>query len=168
MMRPLFPSHLTIAAVLLAFCGCGKPRAPAPEKTAAQPKPVAAHEISESTIMFSDPKGRWKLAVQAKRVEAATVHGPYDMSPATARYDEVGKPPVTMSARRAHIDEAAHRAVFEGAVRVSSATWRLEADRVDYDLKTGEVVATGNTKWVFTEGSAPALQPPSAGKDGKP
>jgi lipopolysaccharide export system protein LptA len=89
------------------------------------------------------------------------------MSPAKARYDEVGRPPVTMSSKHAHIDESAHRATFEGDVQVDSATWRLQADRVEYDLKTGEVVASGRTKWLFTEGSAPTPQPPSIGKDGR-
>lgn len=106
--------------------------------------------------------------MKAERVEAATVHGPYDMTPATARYDEPGKPSVTMTAKRAHVEEEARRVVLEGDVAVTSPSWRLEADRVEYDLKTGKVAASGHTKWVFAEGATPATQSPSPRKEGEP
>ncbi len=162
-------TYACAAVALLALAGCGRPSAPAPQKAPpAPPMPAATHEIAESTVRFADPKGRWKYEVQADRVEAATVHGPYEMTPARARYDELGKPPVTMAAKRAHVDEEARRVVLEGDVHIASPTWRLDADRAEYDLKTGKVVATGRTKWVFAGESAPASRLPSAPKDGRP
>jgi LPS export ABC transporter protein LptC len=155
--------------VLCALAGCGGPRASVQRETPPPaPKPAATHEIAETTIRFTDPKGKWKFQVKADRVEAATIHGPYDMTPATARYDEVSRPPVTMVAKHAHVDEDARRVVFEGDVHIASQEWRLDADRVEYDLKTGKVVASGRTKWVFAGESVLAPRSPSAPKDGKP
>ena len=74
------------------------------------------------------------------------MHGPYTLAPARARYEEVGRRPALMSAERALIDQESRRVVFEGEVRISSGGWTLEADRVEYDLDSGEVVATGRTK----------------------
>jgi LPS export ABC transporter protein LptC len=163
--------HCSIAAIaavsFLALAGCGRPRPPAPEQTAPPPKPGVGHEIEETTMRFADPKGRWKFEVKAERVEAATVHGPYAMTPATARYDEPGKPSVTMSAKRARVDEQARRVVLEGDVTVASPTWRLQADRVEYHLNSGQVAASGDTKWVFAEGSGAAAQSPSSAKEGR-
>ncbi len=158
-------ARLAAAVALLALVGCGRPPTPPPARPPS--KPAFTHEIAETTFRFADPKGRWTFSLQADRVEAATVHGPYDMTPAKGRYEEVGQPAVTMSAQRAHVDETARHVVLEGDVRVASPTWGLQADRVDYDLNTGKVVATGRTKWVFTEGSL-AAQPPSSRKDARP
>jgi LPS export ABC transporter protein LptC len=152
----------------LALAGCGRSRPPVRPPAPPEPKPAVAHEIEETTVRFADPKGRWRFEVKAERVEAATVHGPYDMTPAAARYDEPGKPSVTMTSKRARVDEAARRVVLEGDVSVTSPSWRLEADRVEYDLKTGKVAASGHTKWVFAEGSAPTAQSPFSRKEGKP
>jgi Lipopolysaccharide-assembly, LptC-related len=149
----------------LALAGCGRPPAPTPSQP--PPKPAVTHQIAETTIRFADPKGRWTFSLEADRVEAATIHGPYDMAPARGRYEEKGRAPVTLSADRAHVDEAARRVVLEGNAKISSPAWGMQADRVDYDLRTGEVVATGRTKWVFTEGP-PAAQSPSAPKDTRP
>jgi len=151
-----------------ALAGCGHSRPPVRPAAPPEPKPAVAHEIKETTVRFADPKGRWRFEVKAERVEAATVHGPYDMTPAAARYDEPGKPSVTMTAKRARVDEAARRVVLEGDVSVASPTWRLDADRVEYDLKTGKVAASGHTKWVLAEGATPATQSPSLPKEGRP
>jgi hypothetical protein len=162
----LFPVLPAAAAVVTLF-GCG--RAPAQvRQPPPPPKPAVSHEIAGTTVRFADPKGRWTFEVRADRVEAETVHGPYEMRPARARYDELGKPPVTMSAQRAHVDEQARRVTFEGEVLIASPAWRLHADRVDYDLKTGKVVASGQTKWVSTEGATPTAQPPSSRKEDRP
>jgi len=158
-----------VVTVFLTLAGCGRTRAALrQESPPPPPKPAAAHEIVETTVRFADPKGRWKFQLQADRVEAATMHGPYDMTPAKGRYDELGKTPVTISAKHAHVDEETRRVNFEGDVHVESAAWRLRADRLDYDLNTGKVFASGQTKSVFVGESAPGPQPPSAPKDGKP
>ncbi len=149
------------AALLLTIVGCGTSRTPVVSQAPPPPTPIAAHEIAETSIKLADPKGRWLFQVEADRVEAATVHGPFDMSPARARYDEKEKPPIIMSAKQAHVDEAANRVIFEGNVDIASPTWRLQADRVVYNLDTGEVEATGRTKWALTP------QPASKDKDGK-
>jgi LPS export ABC transporter protein LptC len=159
-------ARLAAVVVLLTLAGCGRPRTPPREQP--PPKPAVTHEIAETTIRFADPKGRWTFSLEADRVEAVTVHGPYDMTPAKGRYEEVGQPLVTMSAQRAHVDEAARRVVLEGNVRIASPTRGMQADRVDYDLNTGKVVATGRTKWTLNEGSTLTPQAPSAGEDGNP
>jgi LPS export ABC transporter protein LptC len=161
--------RLGLASIaLVALAGCGRSHAPVRPAAPPEPKPAVAHEIEETTVRFADPKGRWRFEVRADKVEAATVHGPYDMTPATARYEEPGRPSVNMVAKRAQVDEAARRVVLEGDVAVTSPSWRLEADRVEYDLKTGKVAASGHTKWVFAEGATPATQSPSSRKEGKP
>ncbi len=149
---------ITIACLLLSapfISGCGHKPAPTPPKPEPQPPVVQqgepAHEIEQSTIRIADPQGRWTFEVQSERAEAAGLHGPYTLSPAKGRYEEKNREPVTMSADRATVSEGSRRALFEGNVRIASAGWALEADRVDYDLNTGKVVATGHTNWTFTE-----------------
>lgn len=164
--------HIAAACLslsLLALPGCSRRAAPPPPKVAPSetPTPSAtepAHEIAESTIRVADPQGRWTFEVQSERAEAAGIHGPYILSPAKGRYDEKGKQPVFMSADRTRVDEGARRVLFEGNVRIASAGWALEADRVDYNLNTGKVVASGRTKWTFSE-SASQLRNPDKGKE---
>jgi hypothetical protein len=143
---------------LLGLAGCGggpSPAVPEQPQPAEEPadeepreaEPVASHEILGSTIRMADPKGRWTFRAEADRIEAESIHGPYTLEPARAVYEEVGKAPVQMTADRARVDEESLRAVFEGDVVVASeGGWRMEAPRVEWDLDTGEVVATGQTK----------------------
>lgn len=158
-------AYLLIVAPFIS--GCGRKPTPSPPKPEPPPPLVKqgepAHELEQSTIRIADPQGRWTFEVQSARAEAAGLHGPYNLTPATGRYLEKGKEPVTMSADRATVSEGSRRARFEGKVRIASAGWTLEADRVDYDLKTGKVVASGQTKWTFTESPFP-LQTPAEGK----
>jgi len=148
-----------MVAALVVCVGCGRPpapSAPSAEKPPAAETPAPSLEIEESKVKMVDPGGRWTFQAEAERMEAGSVHGPYTLTPARARYEEVGRPPALMSAERAQIDQESRRVVFEGEVRISSGGWTLEADRVEYDLDSGEVVATGRTKWTFSEGSGGA------------
>ena len=148
-----------LSLCLLTCLGCGRRPSPPvtpPEETAPGP---TSHELGESTITVVDPEGRWTFQVQAQRVEAASVDGPYDLEPADCRYDEPGRPPVLMRAARARLDKKAENVILEGDVSISSGAWVLEADRVEYDLNAGKVVAPGRTKWAFTEGPTAGREP---------
>jgi len=161
---------MVMAAALVVCAGCGSPAtAPPVEKApAAEEKPVPSLEIEESKVKVVDPGGRWTFQAEAERMEAGSVHGPYTLTPARARYEEVGRPPALMSAERAQIDQESRRVVFEGDVRISSGAWTLEADRAEYDLDSGEVVATGRTKWTFSEGSGGAAESLSTDEADRP
>ena len=155
-----------MVAALVVSAGCGSPPPPAAEKASAPSaasapapeEPAPSLEIEESKVKVVDPGGRWTFEAEAERMEAGSVHGPYTLTPARARYEEVGRPPALMSAERAQIDQESRRVVFEGEVRISSGGWTLEADRAEYDLDSGEVVATGRTKWTFSDGSGGAAE----------
>jgi len=145
-----------MAAALVVCGGCGGPPPPAPVAESApapEEKPDTSLQIEESKVKMVDPGGRWTFQAESERIEARSMHGPYTLTPARARYEEVGRPPALMTADKAQIDQESRRVVFEGDVRISSGAWTLEADRVEYDLDSGEVVATGRTKWTFSEGS---------------
>ncbi len=154
-MRRLLASALLCISVssLLGLSGCGgRPspttgeEAPAAEEPPAA-EPAVSHEILGSTITIVDPKGRWTFRAEADRIEAESIHGPYALEPARAVYEEEGKAPVRMTANHARVDENSRRAVFEGDVVVAmEGGLRLEAPRVECNLDTGEVVATGRTK----------------------
>ena len=145
---------LLVLAALVVCAGCGSPSPPAAEKASAPPTgeasapegPAPSLEIEESKVTVVDPGGRWTFEAEAERMEAGSMHGPYTLTPARARYEEVGRPPALMTADKAQIDQESRRVVFEGDVRISSGAWTLEADRVEYDLDSGEVVAPGRPK----------------------
>jgi lipopolysaccharide assembly outer membrane protein LptD (OstA) len=153
--------RLSLAAVvlllglssLLGLAGCGGPpsrdvpeQQPAVEKEP-DTEPAASHEILGSTIRIVDPEGRWVFRAEADRIEAESIDGPYALESARAVYEEAGKAPVSMTANQARVDLASRRAVFEGEVTIASEDWRVEGvDRAEYDLDTGQVVATGRTK----------------------
>lgn len=150
--------------ICLALPGCSRPPARnAPSTPAATDTPgtdiskTVAHEIAESVIHVTDPKGRWTFVIRADKMEAEDVHGPYTMHPAVAEYREQGQPPVTMSAQSARVDEGNQRVLLEGKVTLAADTWRLTADRVEYALATGKVAATGHTNWTITEGAHSTL-----------
>jgi len=161
---------LLVLAALVVCAGCGSPSPPAAEKASAPPTgeasapptgeasapptgeasapegPAPSLEIEESKVTVVDPGGRWTFQAESERIEARSMHGPYTLTPARARYEEVGRPPALMTADKAQIDQESRRVVFEGDVRISSGAWTLEADRVEYDLDSGEVVAPGRPK----------------------
>ncbi len=160
---------MAMVAALVVCAGCGgPPPAPVAEKAPAPEEPAASLEIEEPKVRVVDPGGRWTFQAEGERMEAESVHGPYVLTPARARYEEVGRRPALMSAERALIDQESRRVVFEGDVRISSGGWTLEADRVEYDLDSGEVVATGRTKWTFSEGSGGAAESLSADEERSP
>jgi len=152
---------------LAAILGCGgKASAPAPPE--AETPPQVSHEIVESTVTVVDPEGRWRFEVEADHVSADNVHGPYRLEPARARYEETGRPPVKISAESAQVDQEARQVIFEGNVQIVSEAWRLQADQIQYDLDSGEVVGTGRTKWVLVEDRNTAAEPPLSAKGEQP
>ncbi len=151
---PIEMTVLLSCAALLPFEGCGSappPAAPQAQRQRVSAEPAASHEIAGSEVKLVDPEGRWKFHLEAEQVEAASIHGPYALEPATARYEQIGRAAVLMSADRAQVDESARRVALAGNVRITSGAWELEADRAEYNLDSGEVVATGRTKWTFVE-----------------
>jgi len=170
MWRGIDKAALLVLAALVVCAGCGSPSPPAAEKASAPPTgeasapptgeasapptgeasapegPAPSLEIEESKVTVVDPGGRWTFEAEAERMEAGSMHGPYTLTPARARYEEVGRPPALITADKAQIDQESRRVVFEGDVRISSGAWTLEADRVEYDLDSGEVVAPGRPK----------------------
>jgi len=129
---------------LLVMFGCAR-RPPTPvTKTEKSTSPSAtSHEVSGSTIRMADPAGRWSFEARAQRVETASLDGPYALQAAECRYQQSGRPPVLMRAARAQVDRSAGKAVLEGRVRLESDAWVLEAERVEYDLNEGKVLASG-------------------------
>jgi len=168
------PRWHTISIVLplgfLALCGCS--RGPSDGGPPAQVPPAPAptsHEISGWRITVADPDGRWTFGATAEHARAADVEGPYELAQADCRYQQAGRAPVIMRAARAHLDKQAGKLVLEGAVRITSGAWQLEeADRVEYDLNAGEVVAPGRTKWTFDANHIPGAESRPAEEEGNP
>jgi len=102
--------------------------------------------MERSVIRLSDPDGEWEFEARSDRVEISEAAGSFVLRPAECRYQRTGDLPVLMTADQARIDRVGQRLELEGSVTVSYSDWRLETARVDYDLKTGEVVARGRTK----------------------
>jgi len=144
------PLPLALCLVVLLLTGCGPRRPPPREEPKQQPLSKAPSlALSESVIRVADPQRRWKFEARSAQVKAAGVNGPYTLSPAECRYQQAGKPPVLMRAKRAEVEKLAKRVTLIGSVRVESNGWLLEADRVEYDLNTAKVVAPGQTKLSF-------------------
>lgn|GEM_PF-3594713 len=160
-------TQLACALSLAAILGCGG-EAPAPAPPEAEAPSQVSHEIVESTVTVIDPEGRWRFEVEADRVAADNVHGPYRLEPARARYEETGRAPVTISSQTAQVDQETHQVIFEGDVQITSETWLLEADRIRYDLDSGEVVGAGRTKWTLIEDRSTAAESPLSVKGEKP
>jgi LPS export ABC transporter protein LptC len=154
---------------LLALSGCARPT-PTPEAKGedAGSARATAHQMKGSTITVVDPEGRWRFEAKAETVQAAGVEGPYTLRPAECRYQAAGTPPVLITAARAEVDKQARRVVLEGEVRIRADAWRLEAERVEYDLEAGEVVAPGRTKWTFGGEAVETEEPQSSEREGSP
>jgi lipopolysaccharide assembly outer membrane protein LptD (OstA) len=102
-----------------------------------------------------DPDGRWTFEATGRRMEAAGISGPYDIEAAECRYEEADAPAVLMSAERGHLDQDKSLLTLEGNVLIRSGALRLEGERIEYDLHTGEVVADVPTKLSLGDGVAP-------------
>lgn len=146
------PWNWLIAGLILAAgCGGRPPTLAAPEEET-EPRVPESVTMGGSVIRVADPGGEWKFEARCDRASAAGMDGPYVLAPMEGRYEEEGKPPVLMRADRAEVDKGANRVSLSGSVWMRYGGSQLEADRVEYDLETGEVVAEGRTKWTLTEG----------------
>lgn len=137
---------------LLAVWGCGgRPSTSEPPREEKGVKAPQSLEIGGAVIRMGDPEGDWKFEARSEQGTAAGMDGPYVLTPMEGRYEERGEPPVLMRANRAEVDKGAKRVSLTGSVWVSRGASQLEADRVEYDLRTGKVVAQGRTKWTRIE-----------------
>ncbi len=142
---------LLVGLLLTGGCG-GRPSIQKPRQAEETAKSARSLEVGGSVIRMAAPEGDWKFEARSARATAPTIHGPYVLTPMEGRYEVKNQPPVLMGADRAEVDEAAKRVRLLGSVWVSFQGSQLEADRVEYDLETGEVVAEGRTKWILSEG----------------
>ncbi len=148
------------ALIIAALAGCGRaPTAPQDEK----PPSSAATQMrmGASVIRIVDPDGEWKFEAHSDDIEAENLEGPYQLHPASCWYWPKGRPPVEMKADRARLDKAAQRILLEGNVRITCENWSLAAERVEYDLGEGKVVASGRTKWKYQEKQSGGPAPPA-------
>jgi LPS export ABC transporter protein LptC len=111
-------------------------------------RPTPTHDISEPKITVKDPAGRWTFHVTAVRAEAAVADGLYELEAPECRYERSGEPPVFMRADRGNYDHDRKRLLMEG----NAYAWAegremvIEAPRIEYDLRTGQVVLDDWTK----------------------
>lgn len=156
-MRPVTTISIVLSLALWIFvAGCSRsttPPEPTPVEPAggqvepqAEPSPAGTQELKGMTVSVADPEGRWTFELKAESGTGKSLHGPWELQSARGTYDEAGRPPILMSGRHAYLDEEAQHVSFDGDVVVQSEGWRLEADQVEYDLATGEVVAASRTK----------------------
>ncbi len=139
-----------LLAVLLA-AGCGG-RPPVPEREEEPASTVTQSvEVGGSVIQMASPKGAWEFEARSEHAEAASMEGPYLLTPMEGWYKKKDGSVVVMGADRAEVDKGAEKVTLEGSVWVDFGGARLEAERVEYDLRTGKVVAEGQTKWTLTE-----------------
>jgi hypothetical protein len=143
----LLPVCCLLSLLPLLAGGCARRPAEAPQPPSeSATAPFTSADIERPVIRLNDPDGKWEFEARSDHVEMSGAEGPFVLRPAECRYQRPGEPPVLMTADRAWIDRVAQRLELEGSVTISYADWRLETERVDYDLKTGEVVARGQTK----------------------
>jgi hypothetical protein len=156
---------LLVLLVLVSPLGCGgKTKTRPPEDERLPTSAVGEMQMGGSVIRVADPEGKWRFEARSERIEAEGVDGPYRLHPAECRYEEKGRPPVLMRSESARLDKGAKRVLLTGKVRISYETWSLDAERVEYDLKGGKVVASGQTKLTYGEGK---LERPSSGSKGQ-
>jgi hypothetical protein len=149
--------------VLLAVCGCGRGRGPDTEEKPAVAPRTPSVRFGGSVIRIEDPKGRWTFEARSASVIAQSSEGPFSLSPADAIYQEKGQQPVHMSAKSADVQKQAGRVILQGSVVITFDNWRLDADRVSYDLNTGKVVSPGHTKVTYLPEGAQQSRPPGGG-----
>jgi len=156
-MRPLTMISVVLSLVLGIFVGgCSRstaPPEPSPVEQASEQveqqtesPPEGSHELKGMTVSVADPEGRWTFELKAESGTGKSLHGPWELRDTRGTYEEEGRPTISMSSRHAYLDEEAQHVSFDGDVVVASEGWRLDADQVEYDLATGEVVAASRTK----------------------
>ena len=145
---------LSLLPLLAGGCARRPVEAPQPPSESA-PHPFIGGDMEHSVIRLSDPDGEWEFEARSDHVEISEAAGSFVLRPAECRYQHKGDPPVLMTADEARIDKVAQRLELEGSVTIAYADWLLETERVEYDLKMGEVVARGRTKWSFSRDRGP-------------
>lgn len=145
------PWLLAAALALAVLAGCSRAPAPPPEDDAPPSSAVTQMQMGGSVIRIADPEGKWRFEAHSENIEAEGLEGPYQLHPARCWYWVEDRPPAEMQADRAHLDKAEQRILLEGNVRITYQNWSLAADRVEYDLGEGKVVASGRTKWNYEE-----------------
>ena len=140
---------LVVCLLLAGGCG-GRPPTPAPPEEETPAKGPESVAITGSVVRMAAPDGEWTFEAKSDRATAG-MDGPYVLTPMEGRYEREGRPPVLMRADRAEVGRGANRVNLEGSVWVRYSGSQLEADRVEYDLRTGKVVAEGRTKWTFAD-----------------
>ena len=145
---------LSLLPLLAGGCARRPVEAPQPPSESAPP-PFIGGDMERSVIRLSDPDGEWEFEARSDHVEMLGAEGPFILRPAECRYQRPGEAPVLMTADQAWIDKVGQRLELEGSVTVSYGDWLLETERLEYDLKTGEVVARGRTKWSFSRDRGP-------------
>lgn len=156
---------LVMCLLLAGGCG-GRPPTPAPPKEETPAKGPESVAMTGSVIRVAAPDGEWTFEARSERGTAAGMEGPYVLAPMEGRYEREGRPPVLMRADRAEVDKGANRVNLTGSVWVRYSGSQLEADRVEYDLGTGKVVAEGRTKRTATEERRETGGSGPAGKEG--
>jgi len=131
-------------AALLSLAGCRARPHPTAAASEPQPPEIQGFSMRQSAITVVDPKGAWKFEAHAEHIEASSIDGPFTLTPARCTYRAAGRPPVTLESDRATVDQKAMTVTLEGDVTIVSGDLKLQAGRVAYDLKTGEVVAEGD------------------------
>ncbi len=155
---------------LTALGGCASRGTPGTSATEARERPPAAPTattMQHSTVKVSDPQHQWSFEGVARQVTQTGTAGPYDMVDVRGTYKKAGDPPVHMWAQRIRLDKQRNTMVLQGKVKVVGGAVTVEGDRIEYNLKTGEVVASSQTKWTFAPGEGKPEQM-AAGKEGKP
>ena len=143
----LLPVCCLLSLLPLLAGGCARRPAPEPQPPSeSAPAPFTSADMERPVIRLSDPDGEWEFEARSDRGEISEAGGSFLLRPAECRYQRAGEAPVLMTADQARIDNAAQRLELEGSVTISYADWLLETERVEYDLKTGEVVAGVRTK----------------------
>jgi hypothetical protein len=163
--RARYRVWLVICLLFAGGCG-GRPPTPAPPEDETPAKGPESVAMTGSVIRMADPEGEWTFEARTDRASGASMEGPYVLAPMEGRYEREGRPPVLMRADRAEVDKGANRVSLAGSVWVRYAGSQLEADRVEYDLRTGKVVAEGRTKRTATEERRETGGSGPAGKEG--
>ncbi len=156
--------YLTILALLAlaVLAGCGRRGVRGvedKEKSEPPPRPMRT-TLENAEIAVADPGGAWTFAATAKQITNRKARGPYEMMEAKGVYrrpkEKPKQEPVHLSAQHLQLDQERQWVTLQGGVRIESGPALLEGERMEYNLKTGEVIAPRQTKLTLTPGRARA------------